>query len=169
MKNETIAIETYDLTLSNLSPTLPDAVRRPPKDPHHFKKEETDIVKTRLLPTERAPASFWSATWCFYEIGIGSYGIGRANFGGVQFVMFPDNQVCGGGAYRRGVTGVLDGLNPGRRRGFFCEPNGGSTGAAILCGFRYCLGAFTEFPMETAADDLAWLIKNTLRQFAALG
>lgn len=166
--NNSTALATYDLTLQKLAPSLPRSVKKPVKDPQFSGKTGDAIAKIRLLPLDRAPKSFWSSSWCFYEIGVGRYEIGRANFGGVQFVMYPNSKQCGSGRYLPGVTAILKSLKAGPRKGFFLNLSGGRSGAAILCGFHYCLGEFREFPVETAADDLAWLIQQTLGKFAAL-
>lgn len=163
------ALAAYDLTLEKLDSTLRKSIRKPPADPRPLDKGGASIMRLRLLPKERAPQLFWSSAWCFYEIGVGNYPIDRANFGAVQFVMFPENKQCGSGRFRPGVEGITRGLQPDGRKGFFLDLRGGVNGAAILCGFRYCLGEFSAFYPETAAENLAWLIKGTLRAFAALG
>ena len=82
--------------------------------------------------------------------------------------MYPDNKRCGSGRYRMEVMDILRALDPARRIGFFLNPHGGPRGSAILCGCYYQLGDFAAFPVKTAADDLVWLIRNTLKSFAKL-
>ncbi|MBI3881433.1 MAG: hypothetical protein HY301_15390 [Verrucomicrobia bacterium] len=167
-KDSAIALQTYDLTLQKLPPNLSSAVQKPAKDPAALSKHGATIAKIRLLPTDRSPACFWNSSWCFYEIGVGAYPASRANFGGIQFFMSPEQVVCGKGRYRNDVLEILRSLNGIAGRGFFLNSAGGGKGTAILCGRKYYLGDFSAFPVQTAATDLVWLITETLAKFASL-
>src|ERR1700756_841097 len=77
--------------LKELSARLPSNLRNeilPHRtDPQRLRKKETDLCRMRLLPATKAPAYFWSSSWCFYEIGVGHYsrrGGEGLNLGGIS-------------------------------------------------------------------------------------
>lgn len=163
-----LACETYDLVLGGLAASPGCTVRKVASDPAPLFKHGTSFMRARLLPEDRRPREFWTSSWCFYEIGVGNYPLAPANFGEVQFVMFPDQKPCGAGRYGRAVRAILDSLASQGRPGLFFNPAGGDKRKAILCGFVYKVGSHKEFPVKTAAADLEWLIRNTLPRFADL-
>ena len=69
-----LALDTWDQCRSLLPKALADNLTVPKSDPALMSKENTLIMKLRVLPRKKAPVNFWSKPWCFYEIGIGEYG-----------------------------------------------------------------------------------------------
>ena len=125
MTDSAIAQATFTKLLQKLKPTM--LLAKPNTDPKILVKGDTRITRLRLLPVSRMPKQFWNSKWCFYEIGVGVYGGGQ-NFGGVQFVMYPAQQVCGKGQYRSQVEALLNQLNPRSGASFIYAPHGGTKG-----------------------------------------
>ena len=166
-----LAIETYNLTLGQLPPSLSGTTGKVSSDPQSipFKKSGGSIIRIRLLPIDRStPSTFWDTRWCFYEIGVGTYEGDHNCLGRVQFVMYPDNLKCGSGRHRGAVTQILSKLSAPAGGSYFFDPLGGPKQAALLSGFQYRTPPQTSFSPEVAARDLAWLIVETLPRFAVL-
>src|SRR6266404_938877 len=72
-------------------------------------RKRLDIMRGRILG--QSTGHIWDPKWCFFEIGIGSYGSHPyPNRGGVGFLSFPDNKECGGGLYRKDILRILTGF-----------------------------------------------------------
>ena len=160
---KSLALETWDECCRLLPQSLAENLVVPNADPEVFKKGATDIMRLRVLPKRKAPLNFWSTSWCFYEIGIGTYD-GTLNVGGVQFVQFPFQKVCGSSRYWRQVINVLESLKDGRVGEFQMLPSTGP-GTPTLYQRFYRNRDFPLFPVTEAAQDLSWLLQKTLPQF----
>lgn len=166
-----LAANTFDRTLERLKSLGSLSLKKPSSDPEDFSKGGSRIAKIRVLPNRKdsAPLQFWSSKNCFYEIGVGVYR-GRANcLGAVQFMMYPNYKACGNGRYTAGVREILSKLQPASKENFFLHFMVPPIEDAILCGFQYSVNpGQTTFPVEQAAQDLAWLIQETLPKFQVL-
>jgi len=165
--SKSLALAAWDECCRLLPQSLTGNLVIPKNDPAPFKKGATDIMRLRILPRQKTPLNFWSASWCFYELGVGLYD-GSLNVGGLQFVQFPFQKMCGSGSYWRPVIGVLDSLKDGRAGGFQLLPASGR-GSPTLYQRFYRNRDFPRFPVAETAQDLAWLVQKTLPQFAVLG
>lgn len=160
-----LAQATWNTCLSLLSPTLAANLTPHSSDPAPSKKKGTDVMRLRILPKNRRPSNFWNGTWCFYEIGVGSYERGAnegLNLGGVSFVQFSDNEKCGGGFYRNSVLQILNQLALQRKNDFRVQDE-----KSVILYRRYGI-THRVFPYKIAGEDLAWLITESLPIFAAL-
>jgi hypothetical protein len=157
--------ETWKVCQSLLPAKLAASLKAHAKDPAPLDKGATNIIRLRILPEIRQPLKFWSGTWCFYEIGAGSYARGPGeglNLGGISFVQFPNQQVCGAGLYRQRVLQILNRLAATRQNDFTVQD-----ATSIHLARRY-LVQHRAFPYKIAGQDLAWLIAKSLPAFAAL-
>ena len=161
------ALQVFDAAIALLPSTMAKEVMANRSDPKPLKKGNTNIMRLRMLPQQKAPILFWNSAWCFYEIGVGTYsprdGEGL-NCGGIQFFQNPNMKVCGTGIYRRQVTEIISALAKARP-GFVAglDPAG-----KIHFGRRYLVKDFRDFPVTVAGEDLAWLIEQTLPRFQAI-
>lgn len=164
---KSLALETWDECCRLLPKSLADNLVAPKADPAPFKKSGNDFVRLRVLPRQKTPLNFWNSSWCFYEIAVGNYG-GGFTVGGVAFIQFPNQKVCGEGRYLQPVLAVLEKLRAERAAEF--ELCAASPGLSAVTGFsrRYFVREFPVFPPAVAGRDLAWLIHKTLPQFEAL-
>lgn len=75
--DEQIAINTWNVCRSRLSPTLVGKLEPYKADPKRLRKYggHLDIMRLRILPVrlERIPSDFWDPEWCLYELGVGLY------------------------------------------------------------------------------------------------
>ncbi|MDB6126033.1 MAG: hypothetical protein JWQ71_5026 [Pedosphaera sp.] len=160
-----LAQATWVTCKSLLPPALIANLTFHSSDPAPFKKKGTDIMRLRILPKNRQPPNFWNSTWCFYEIGVGSYERGPnegLNLGAVSFVQFSDNEKCGGGIYRNRVLRILNQLAFQRKNDFQVQDE-----KSIILYRRYSI-SHRLFPHTLAGQDLAWLITESLPLFASL-
>lgn len=131
----------------------PDAIPR---------KNGSEGIRGRILGT--TTQSVWDAKWCFYEIGIGLYGSGKPNFGGIGFVSYPNNEKCGHGRNRRSLTTYVKDLT------FYFTSFSASNPADPFQGAfsYYYTDSFSQFPTAQAAADLSALISVTFENFNRL-
>ncbi len=165
-----LALQVYDCVLANCSQHIAKDLSYPKNDPQPFQKAGSDIMKLRILPRSKAPQNFWSPSWCFYELGIGYYpasdGEGLSP-GSIQFLQFSNNKQCGEGRYAGAVDNILTALQ--RERPEFVLRRAGQAGQShISLGRRYSIKDHPKLPVEVAAKDLAWLIKESLPRFQAI-
>jgi hypothetical protein len=166
-----LALETYDLVVKRLHARRPNLeVEKHDKDPAFIPKGKgKDVMRVRVFPKKRLPKHFWNVDACFYEIGVGPYE-GRAFcLGGVQFFQYAKQQRCGGGSYETAIESILRSLLPTAPKGFFFEP------PSIERKFHFekqysgkDYGPGVLFPCKDAANDLAWLIEQSLPKFFSL-
>jgi hypothetical protein len=166
-----LALDTWTHCQSLLPSAVARGLTTAPGDPQPFKKHGggTNIVRLRILPRKKVPALFWSNAWCFYELGVGSYDNSALVLGGVCFLQFSDQKVCGGGKYESAVRQILLSAHKKRAEDFqLAETSGGGARMPFL-GRRYRANPAQKFfPVEHAAKDLAWLISATLPEFQKL-
>lgn len=166
-----IALETWDLCRGMLPPHIVENLTVPPSDPQPLKKKDADIMRLRILPKRKHPVQFWSSSWCFYEIGVGSYGRGNGtglNIGGISFVQFPNQKACGEGRYLRSVSDIVRGLQRQRNTEFEVVVAGEAGAVSTQLFRRYMTKSSPQFPVQIAAEDLAWLIQHSLPKFEAI-
>jgi hypothetical protein len=161
-----ILLDTLDRCLAQLPPKIAGNLTHPQSDPSPLKKKQNDIVRIRVLPRKKSPVSFWNSTWCFYQLGLGVYG-GALTVGGVSFVQFPFQDKTGDGHYCRSVIEIIQRLGAGKGSSFQLTPASGP-GTATSYKRLYGNRDFPFFPVEQAANDLSWLIANTLPAFEAI-
>jgi hypothetical protein len=138
-------------------------------DPKPLKKKGTlDIMRIRLLPIQMKPAKFWNSSWCFYEIAVGSLGGSFLCLGGVQFLQCSGQQSCGGGKWTGPVTTIIHDLHALRPNDFIKDFQADNSADRPLLSARYHAKPFKNFPVQRAAEDLAWLIQESLPRFEAL-
>jgi hypothetical protein len=164
-----LANDTWHLCQTLLSPGLSSTLKTAPRDPQPFKKGGTNIVRLRILPQKKVPARFWDNTWCFYELGVGSYDNSALVLGGVAFLQFSDQQVCGDGLHQSAVRQILEHAHRQRANDFQLGDSSGGGATMPFLGRRYRANPAQKFfPVELAANDLAWLINVTLPEFQKL-
>lgn len=164
-----MAMEVFDQAVAILPVRIGQDVAPHRSDPVPFKTKGSEFMKLRILPRTKAPVRFWSSSWCFYEVGIGHYarrdGEGL-NVGGIQFLQFSNNAQCGAGAYAKQVEAILTQLH-GLRPEFRLDRPGSGDQDHCSLERRYFVKQFAAFPVQVAAADLAWLIKESLSRFQA--
>ena len=161
------ALQVFDAAIALLPSTMAKEVLANHSDPKPLQKGDTDIMRLRILPRQKAPIKFWNSAWCFYEIGIGTYSPRNGeglNLGGIQFFQNPNMEVCGAGKYRRQATEIISALAKLRP----CFVAGLDPMGKIHFGRRYMVKDFRDFPVAVAGEDLAWLIQKTLPRFQAI-
>ena len=162
-----LATDTWTKCLALLPKNLAANLNIHSSDPKRLRKKGTlDIMRVRILPVQKAPVSFWSSAWCFYQIGIGTYDGSALCLGGVDFVQFSGQKVCGAGHWFKPVKDILAKLEAARPNVFSVDPRTDIQCAII--GARYRAKPHKYFPVDLAAADLAWLIKQSLPRFEAL-
>jgi hypothetical protein len=155
-------LEVFNKCQTRLDGRIADNLAVVGNDPAPLKKKNSDILRMRVLPIERSPLNFWSATWCFYEVGLGMYG-GKPTTGGVSFVQFPLQRACGDSRYLQPVISILQDVQKNATE-FALTTAPPSTQLQRV----YRLKEFPYFSVEQAAKDLAWLIEKTLPAFEAI-
>lgn len=160
-----IAVKTWEQCVHTLPTSLKTSLEIQSPDPKRFKKygDSLDIMRLRLLPVKRAPKSFWSPKFCYYEIGIGPYDGGLC-LGGVQWIQFPNQKVCGANQWLPQVQSILNATN--QKRPEF-QIHSGIPELTAIQQFYYAK-PHKFFPSELAGKDLAWLIEETFPAFVAL-
>jgi hypothetical protein len=159
-------LSVFDNCSAQFPKSITSNIQYARNDPQPFKKQNTDIIRMRILPRKKAPVSFWSSTWCFYELGVGVYD-GALTVGGVLFVQFPYQKVCGRGSYATPVADILRALGTGKESAFECHiPSG--PGDCTTYKRLYRCKQFPIFSVDQATEDLCWLVSNTLPKFEAL-
>ena len=163
-----LALDTWQKCQTLLPPTIAAKLEPASGDPGPpgKKPDQLRIIRLRILPTRAhmLPAGFWNKTWCFYEIGVGSYGAGLC-LGGVQFLQF--SRSCGDCKWLDAVSTILKDLQP-KRPGFLLEWEADRDAPRPQLYTRYNAKPHRYFPVALAAADLAWLIKQSLPRFEAL-
>ena len=165
-----LAQGTWDACQLLLPPALRTAIERHPDDPAipDKKSDRLGIVRVRLLPIKKQPSKFWSANWCFYEIGVGKYDGDGLCLGGVQFLQFAGNDPDGRARWTPHVTAMLKEIEDTNTLGSRFSPRNSSGVVTSQIATRYRPPNHKYFPVSQAAADLAWLITATLPRFQAL-
>lgn len=130
----------------------PDFIDKPEKGIRHH--------RIRLLPTApRQPKGFWSKSWCFYEMNVGTYDR-TADRCEVQFFMAGNQKVCGNGAYNQMVDKIL--AMTARKR-----PD--AEHISILGNSYAHLRIRHRIPEpRRMAEDMLWIVTNTLDQLESI-
>jgi hypothetical protein len=157
--NRTLALLPKPLAAS-LTSTKPKRLKK--------YKGRINIMRIRMLPLKTA-GKFWDKRLCFYEIGVGIYEGNPNILGGISFLQFSGRQECGAGKHWQRVSEILHRTRSGRTTDFFLGVVSGKGERMPHLGRRYFKKRNKSLPTRTAAADLAWLIKETLPQFQALG
>lgn len=113
------------------------------------------VYRAQFLPTARPrrPRGFWDASWCFYEITVGTY-LFQAHVWEAQFFMATRNKKCGSGKYADQVRAILDGAAKriaGSRSDFDAQKQ-----------FAFLTIVGRETSPVSAGKALAWIISETL-------
>jgi hypothetical protein len=168
--NFAIALETWKACSEQLPQDCGWSVAAHPKDPSPLNKKGNApfVTRLRILPETKHPNQFWSSSWCFYEILIGPVD-GGTNLGGVQFLQFSNQAVCGDGLWHQPVMQVLKALQQERPMDFsLTEFNDRHVRKPQLCTRYRMSPKCRAFPVDRAAADLAWLIQKSMPKFQAL-
>ena len=164
-----LARDTWTKCLALLPAPLAANLAPHSQDPKRLKKKGiVDIMRIRILPVRKQPASFWNSTWCFYEIAVGSLDGSALCLGGVQFVQFSNNPRCGDCKWLLPVTAIIRDLQAKRPKDFITEFQADPTTPRPLISARYHAKPHKFFPPALAAEHLAWLIEESLPRFEAL-
>ena len=128
-----------------------------------------EIIQIKLLPKvrERAPKSFWSTAWCFYQIAHG-HGADNLELGSVFFCHFANNARCCSGHYAKPVEAILKQTRAKRPKAWLTITPETTDEEFLGLKRAYRIGPYKEFPAEEAGRDLAWMIEETLPQFLNL-
>lgn len=170
-----LARETYELFLQVLGKKNPDIeIVKPPSDPALIPKDNCkDVMRIRVLPKKKLPTGFWGVSGCFYEIGVGRYAplLGDSSslcLGGVQFFQYPQQERYGGGQYETDVKVILKKLLAIAPKGFSLRAP--ETDGKFHFQKRYVASEHKGvlFPCNQAAEDLAWLVSESIPQFWAI-
>jgi hypothetical protein len=165
------ALEAWRVCQAQLSTQLNDEFVPATGDPQPFTKHERrlSIIRLRILPRTKVPPRFWSSSHCFYELGVGQYDNAPLILGGVSFLQFSSQKVCGAGHYASEVWAILRSTQQLRSEDF--QTGNTSGGGALMPSLstRYRANSHQRsFPVETAGKDLAWLIAQTFPRFQQL-
>ena len=156
------AKETLDKTMS----LLPEEISSELKIVEPKTLTKGGINRMRGQICAKKTRGFWSATWCFFEVGVGSYkprpGEGL-NLGAVAFCCFPFNKACGGGKYSKEIERILSRAHRERPEEFVLVRPDQAAGRAFYVRERRYAGK--SCPVDTAAKDVAWLIEQTFPAF----
>ena len=154
--------EVYDVVRNNLPTDILDQLKFLAPD-KLFKGNSLLVGRGRILGKPRN--KIWSSTWCFYEIGIGRYGVAPGSKGGIGFVCFPNNKQCGEGRHRNLIRSSLEKLEDSYPK--FRASGHQDAHQGIHKYYRY--PEYDEFPIELAGQELAEVIKDTFPKFNLLG
>lgn len=158
-------LEVFERCQQQMPEKLAKNLVLPRGDPAPLKKQDTNILRLRVLPVRKVPEGFWNASWCFYEVGLGVYS-GKLTVGGVMFVQFPFQTACGNSRYWRPVISILQKLQ--QASPVFELTCASDNQRSTLFQRAYRNKDFPFFPVKQAAQDLAWLIQETLPTFEAI-
>jgi hypothetical protein len=133
--------------------------------PDYLKKKggQIDISRIRILPKFKRPSRFWSSAWCYYEIGVGTNDGSALTLGGVTFLQFSNQTVCGAMHHYRPLLEILRAVQSLRPADFSVGTQNSTGVPQPSCFRRYRANPEQKtFPVDLAAKDLAWLIQETL-------
>lgn len=164
---EEITAETWSKCQKALTLGVANELAAASGDPTPHPKNAS-LFRLRILPRKKQPKNFWSSTWCFYEIVVGSSsprdGSGL-NVGSVHFIQFVNQKACGGGHYTVPTLEIFKKVQVAHGQ-FRLNPPGADR---VFTAFvrRYPI-SFRAFPIDEAANDLALMIAETLPKFRQL-
>ena len=180
IKNDaaTLVNELQKSFVARLPANLRGRITSPSVDPTHIRRLDFDIHRIRLLPVRKLPSHFWSSTWCFYEISAGAFGelppgslVARRGqvlpVAQIQFFQAPNQKAFGSGHYRTPVERILRTVQAQRPDNWTftpARPLSSDQGWA----YQHLIRRYPASELESVADDLIWLIEQTLDQFAAM-
>jgi hypothetical protein len=161
-----------------LPANLRGRITSPLDDPTHIRRRDFDIHRIRLLPVRKLPSRFWSSTWCFYEISAGAFGglppgslVARRPqilpVAQIQFFQAPNQKALGDGHYRTPVEQILRSAQAQRPDDWTftpARPHSSDEGWA----YQHLMRRYSAGEIGSVAEDLTWLIEQTLEQFAAM-
>jgi hypothetical protein len=166
-----LARDTWQATLPLLPPAIAADLPTAAGDPALFRKydDTISIARLRIVPDTKAPPYFWSRAKCFYELGVGKYDGSASVLGRVAFLQFTNQKVCGCGHYSRPVSEILKTLAQERPQDFAFSDRSPDAAPMPMLARLYRAGpTLPFFSPNLAAQDLAWLISETLPKFQRL-
>ncbi len=105
----------------------------------------------------------WDGSKCFYEIGLGKYIAASGSTGGIGFVSYYNQKVCGSGIHERTVNNIMLGFTDKHPDYNVAFPND-----CAIAVFKYYINQRIPDLKEKAPIDLAKMIKETFSQIDAL-
>ncbi|MBN8246208.1 MAG: hypothetical protein J0L84_02050 [Verrucomicrobia bacterium] len=183
MSRENLLQQIHDSVEQRLPRSLRAKLEWEKKGPRSVSKKGCgDILRLGLLPpTPRHPRGFWDPSWACYEVSVGRYDpLVEPNImagsppiaaqAEVQFYHASHQKGLGSGHYLKQVERILRDLQILRPAHWTFIPAGGQDSSHVVQFLkrRYSLAEMAGDGPQVAADDLIWLIENTLPKFQAL-